>query len=205
MRRASVWYEDLHSLSSNHRPELVKAGTGGCFYCESTFRTDEIREWIDKEQTALCPRCGIDSVLPFYISHDPDLFAEDLALMHDYWFERYEPMKKPDLGIRQLQKESYENSSAKGFWDDQDNRNIPSKLALIHSEISEALEEYRKNRVETYYSEGGKPEGFGVELADAVIRIADLAEHLGLDLADLIQEKAAYNVTRPFKHGNKKI
>lgn len=48
-----------------------------------------------------------------------------------------------------------------------------------------------------------KPEGFGVELADAVIRIADLAYLTGLDLGALILEKMTYNGTRPHKHGRK--
>lgn len=46
-----------------------------------------------------------------------------------------------------------------------------------------------------------KPEGFGVELADAVIRIADLAYLTGVDLGALVLEKMTYNATRPHKHG----
>lgn len=48
-----------------------------------------------------------------------------------------------------------------------------------------------------------KPEGFGVELADAVIRIADLAYLCGIDLGQLVLEKHEYNKTRPAKHGRK--
>lgn len=109
---------------------------------------------------------------------------------------------------------------------------ITEKLALIHSEISEALEELRKGHdpLKTYYTktvkgEFGehvyfhddqqfekvdgvdrpllKPEGFMVELADAVIRIGDLAFLLGGDLEAAVKEKADYNWTRPYKHGKK--
>ena len=48
-----------------------------------------------------------------------------------------------------------------------------------------------------------KPEGVAVELADAVIRIADLCGYLGIDLDAVISEKMAYNETRPFKHGKR--
>jgi NTP pyrophosphatase (non-canonical NTP hydrolase) len=47
----------------------------------------------------------------------------------------------------------------------------------------------------------GKPEGFPVELADAVIRLFGLAYEAGIDLPAAIEEKLAYNATRPFKHG----
>jgi NTP pyrophosphatase (non-canonical NTP hydrolase) len=109
------------------------------------------------------------------------------------------------MTIDQLQCESYSLAVEKGFWEQED-RNIPEALALIHSEISEALEEYRKdeNPEFTYYRESdGKPEGFGFELADAIIRIFDLAEGYGLELEHLIREKLEFNRSRPTKHGKR--
>lgn len=81
---------------------------------------------------------------------------------------------------------------------------IAAKLALVHSEISEALEELRNGHhyTETYYN-GDKPEGFPIELADAVIRILDLAYMLGFDLEEFIKIKLKYNATRGHKHGGK--
>ena len=85
--------------------------------------------------------------------------------------------------------------------------NIASKLALIHSEVSEALEELRAGDglSDFYYDKNGKPYGFAVELADAVIRILDLAEAMGIDMEEMIKIKMAYNEKRAYKHGGKKL
>lgn len=72
-------------------------------------------------------------------------------------------------------------------------RNIPEMLCLIHSEISEAMEGYRKNRMDDKLPDRLMIE---VELADALIRIGDLAAHLDLDLAGAAREKLAFNRTR---------
>jgi hypothetical protein len=72
-------------------------------------------------------------------------------------------------------------------------RNVGECLALIHSEISEALEAHRKNLMDDKLS---MRKGFEVELADAVIRIFDLAGAQGLDLGGALTEKLEYNLTR---------
>lgn len=70
---------------------------------------------------------------------------------------------------------------------------VPEKLCLIHSEISEALEGHRKGLRDDKLPHRRSIE---VELADAVIRIFDLAGALDLDLGEAIVEKHAYNQTR---------
>lgn len=72
-------------------------------------------------------------------------------------------------------------------------RNVGEMLALIHSEISEALEGHRKNANDTHLP-GRKM--IEVELADALIRICDLAGYLKLDLGGAYREKLIYNETR---------
>lgn len=111
------------------------------------------------------------------------------------------------MHIREMQEQSYATSHAHGFHSTSDDLNVPSKLMLIVSELSEALEEYRKNSgVPSYYSgDNGKPEGIGAELADVVIRVGDLAGILNFDLEENVRLKMAYNITRPFRHGGKKI
>lgn len=83
---------------------------------------------------------------------------------------------------------------------------IERKLLLVVGELCEAHEELRHGHppTETYFNAGSdKPEGFGVEMADAAIRQFDLCEAAGVDLEARIIEKHAYNGTRPYKHGKR--
>lgn len=85
---------------------------------------------------------------------------------------------------------------------------VLSKALLSVGEISgEAVEEVREGHGlrEVYHSEGGKPEGFPIEIADAVIRLFDLAGMVGIDLGKAMREKLRYNASRGHKHGGKTI
>lgn len=112
------------------------------------------------------------------------------------------------MTINELIKESHGNSRSKGFWDGHANATsacIPEKLMLIVSELSEALEEHRGGHAptHTYFNpdKPTKPEGIPSELADVMIRVADLAGAFGIDLESAIRAKMAYNASRPHKHG----
>jgi len=73
------------------------------------------------------------------------------------------------------------------------NVNVPEKLCLIHSEISEGMEGFRKSLKDDKLKHRQMLE---VELADAVIRIFDLAGGIGLDLPGAIAEKLHFNTVR---------
>jgi hypothetical protein len=103
--------------------------------------------------------------------------------------------------LYKLAKEIHENAVTHGWWDDE--RNLLEIVALCHSELSEAIEEYRAGRDMIYPGVGGKPEGIAVEMADCLIRILDWFGHEGLDVDGIVREKMLYNKGRPYKHGKK--
>jgi hypothetical protein len=74
-----------HRHSIRHRQEILASYHCGCFYCVTTFEPTEIHEWADNQQTALCPNCGIDSVIGD--SSGYNISERDfLTQMHNYWF-----------------------------------------------------------------------------------------------------------------------
>ena len=113
--------------------------------------------------------------------------------------------------LNEWAKEFHEVSKSKGFWDPYPTRelriaSIPEKLCLIHSEVSEALEDYRKGLDPTKkIYEGKKICGFGSELADILIRTMELAEALGIDIQSIVEEKNEYNKTRSHRNGGKLV
>lgn len=118
------------------------------------------------------------------------------------------------MEIKTLVAKAHENAVKHGFWEPP--LSFGTAIALINSELSEALEEEREGNPDIWFKEvngfkvsdlnewrGEKPEGVTVELADAVIRIADLCGHLEIDLEEVIETKTAYNEGHPYKHGKK--
>lgn len=103
--------------------------------------------------------------------------------------------------MQSIQRLCHKIASEKGFWDDKD-FNISEKLMLIVSEIGEACEALRKdNRQEP--GQKWLKDTFEDELADAMIRILDLAEKLDIDMNWQIFNKLDYNQKREYKHGKK--
>ncbi len=113
--------------------------------------------------------------------------------------------KAIDDAITALCGRSHENAVSHGWWD-HENDTVFGKLLMVHSEISETVEELRAHRdpTEIHY-EGEKPCGVAVEIADILIRLFDLCEKYEIPLAKALRLKMAYNETRPMRHGGKAI
>jgi len=79
--------ENAHKGCSSHKDEIIGSELCACFYCQETFTPNEIDEWIEeiivKGETAICPKCGIDSVLS---SKFPILDKQFLSEMNTFWF-----------------------------------------------------------------------------------------------------------------------
>jgi hypothetical protein len=88
-----------HQHSSEHRQELLASGICGCFYCLKIFAPGEVTEWVDwppgtpEDQelgmgtTALCPYCGIDSVIGDRSGFP--VTKQFLQQMHQHWFNAF--------------------------------------------------------------------------------------------------------------------
>jgi NTP pyrophosphatase (non-canonical NTP hydrolase) len=109
--------------------------------------------------------------------------------------------KTDNLTIRDMQLRAWQNSENHGFHAEP--VDFATRLMLIVSELAEAMEEHRAGHAlnQTYLGAGGKPEGIPAELADAIIRIGDLAGVCGFDLEGAVIQKMRYNEGRPHKHG----
>lgn len=130
------------------------------------------------------------------------------------------------MNLAEMAAEVEQVNREKGWYDD--DRSFGELIALLHSEVSEALEAYRTHGLDPWWeiqiphTEGGievttleavpkawdsnaKPEGVGSELADVLIRLLDMAQRYGIDLDAEYRRKIEYNKTRPYRHGGKKL
>jgi hypothetical protein len=87
------YFKAVHAHSYMNREEITRSSKCGCFYCMAIFTPSDITEWWDSPtepnndedgRTAVCPRCGIDSVVGS--ASEFTLTTDNLKLMHEWAF-----------------------------------------------------------------------------------------------------------------------
>jgi NTP pyrophosphatase (non-canonical NTP hydrolase) len=109
-----------------------------------------------------------------------------------------------EVCFRELQKAIHDIAVDHGWWDKE--RNSGECIALMHSELSEALEFLRQGNSKSRWSDH-IPDYLGIEeeLADTIIRILDFAEARKYNVAAALLAKMEFNRNRPHKHGGKRM
>ena len=157
----------------------------------------EYKEHIEREAAKELLRIWISNCVLDGDNEAADCFRDCIDLLDSIPAADVAPVTT----LNERTKEIHDNAVSHGWWDEP--RNLLEIVALCHSELSEAVEEYRAGHPMVWANEDGKPEGIATEMADCLIRILDWFGHEGLDADEIVRQKMAYNRGRPYKHGKR--
>lgn len=113
----------------------------------------------------------------------------------------YKADTSTELGtsVNDIAKTVHETNIKSGF--NKFDKDFLCNIALVHSELSEAVEEFRAGKPSVYFGEDGKPEGVAIELIDAMIRIMNILTPMNINIEKCFFIKDTYNGTRGYLHG----
>lgn len=189
---------ELYKTGDADAPEQIKDRNGEVVLDQCRYCRRAESQLLDGEPCAKAPANE---------NYPPDLHGEPMSSALKTLATVVEPARLDVVKrLLVLQDTCYGLANNAGWWTDletgEDVRNWPkkhldnwvsAKLMLIVTEVAEAMEGHRKALMDTHLKHRGMLE---VELADAVIRIMDLAGGLNMDVAGAIVEKLAYNLSR---------
>ena len=76
--------EKAIDFATSNKVALQQSDKAGCYYCKKIYDASLVIDFLESEETALCPKCGTDSVIP---SKSPiELTAKNLAELNRHWF-----------------------------------------------------------------------------------------------------------------------
>ena len=159
-----------------------------CEHCKFSNATEFYNHQNQEKPTGYCYHCEKNFVI------SEEYFKELEAFNRAVQKEKEQEFVLPFNAIAQ---ECYEISESKGFWER--DKNNGEAIALMHSELSEALESLRHGNPK----DSKCPDFLNVEIefADCMIRVMEFCHKRGYRLSEAILEKMKYNLTRHYKHG----
>ncbi len=103
-------------------------------------------------------------------------------------------------GLNELAQGCHQIAVEHGWWNG--DREFGTLVALLHSEVSEMLELYRRSTVDTSVKD---IKGMDEEMADVIIRLLDMAAFYEIDIDSAVGHKMGINMDRPYRHGGKRV